>query len=204
MAKKKFIVYRVSSKSEKDLVNRNAGSLEAIVDFVDETFEKQLARGDWITQWEVTYDGEFGPYVALLGGRKRGGGETAPLVGRVKSSNPRWPKEVYSFPEGADYKAKKLKSMSLKKAAPRIMDDAPWSDGASEGSIWALGGLAIRDHMAAVFKEGGKRVPKCKFGKDGEPIKTACALEDVRAGRATLVEYVDSLTSDLSEWRSTR
>ena len=197
---RKFTVYRVSSKSETTLDNRNAGSLETIVDFVDETFEKQLARGDWITKWEITYDGEFGPYVALVGGAARVGKQITgpPLVGYVKGGNASWPKEAYSFPAGANYKAKKLKSMSLKKAAPRIMDDTPWSDGAEEGSMWALGGRAIRDHIAAAFRDGGKRIPKCKIGKDGEPRKVACTLEDVRAGAATLVEYVDELTSDLS------
>lgn len=190
----KFIVYRVGSRSEADLVNRNAGSLEMIVDFVDEMYEKQMSSGDTLHQYEITYDGEFGPYEALMAGRVRGSGASgAKLIGRTGKASGSWPKVAYSFPAGAKYKAKKLKSVPMSKVAVHYMDRGFSKGTYNEFSLWAAGGKAVRDHIAKLLGVGGKLIGKpCKL-TNGVPNKVPCTLEDVRTGRASLVEYVDSV-----------
>jgi hypothetical protein len=112
VSKKTFVVFRLGSGSPS-LDDKNAGNMEAVIGHLDDYSEKGIGHGDRITAYRVTAEAPFGDYVELVRGRPRQGPGQTDRVGYAKGGSAAWPREVYSFPKGGRWTAKKLKTVAL-------------------------------------------------------------------------------------------
>lgn len=127
----KFIVYRLARNPK--LENDNAANADGLADYImtTEDIEKPQAAGGTgkhLLAFEVTVGDQFGDYQGFISGRVRGGfNNNLDTVGRkVRDA-----RVIYSFPSGAKYTTKHLKTIplddlysALKSRGFNQMDDA--------------------------------------------------------------------------------
>lgn len=103
-AARRLKVYRVGSGRSLD--NRNAGDLSGMAKFLEDAEDvdsvQSMGGGDEVTEYEVEFDGDFGPYQYFRKGKAESG--DSPQVGMKKLGKDTW----YSFPAGGNWKLKKV------------------------------------------------------------------------------------------------
>lgn len=131
-------VYRLGTNPTLD--NRNAGTLETVVNFMADWLPYGDARGTAIFIYDVTVELPYGRYRQYSHGRQVRSVDLAPpdgLVGKDTSYGGSLTNVAYSFPEGSPkWKATLVKKIDLKDflaKADSLMGSTPWL-GRGEGN----------------------------------------------------------------------
>jgi hypothetical protein len=111
-----FKVFRIGSKNNTDLSNRNAGNAEAVCDLYNRWLDEETPPiGDTLHVFQVVTQMPFARYVRFNGEvesplHRATGERVEGAVGRFKDTDA---EIIYSFPKGGSWTAKHLKSMPL-------------------------------------------------------------------------------------------
>ena len=105
---KKLIVYRVDD-GKRGLANTNAGNILGVLNHLEFCEDRMIAAGEYLSIFEVEFDGCFGNYVSLVRGRLKVEDNLEQKVGISEKEGSIW----YSFPEQARWNSRKLSSIPL-------------------------------------------------------------------------------------------
>ncbi|MFH1682604.1 MAG: hypothetical protein ABIA37_02290 [Candidatus Woesearchaeota archaeon] len=106
--RQKLTVYRIDN-GQQGLANTNAGNLLGVLNYLEYCDDRMIATGDYLSVFEIEFDGCFGVYVPMSGGHHRKGEKLEQCVGISEKHGSIW----YSFPKQGRWKSRKIVSASL-------------------------------------------------------------------------------------------